>query len=113
MSQKSLLKSMNTFLKKYYPSKKIVSTPDYILCEGTAPIMLVAHLDTVFKQPPKNIYYDKEEGVIWSPQGLGADDRAGVFAICQIIKAGLRPHIIFTTDEEVGGLGARALSLLP
>ena len=110
MSQKSLLKSMNTFLKKYYPSNKIVSTPDYILCEGTAPIMLVAHLDTVFKQPSKNIYYDKEEGVVWSPQGLGADDRAGVFAIMKIIQNGFRPHICFTTEEERGGIGARLLT---
>lgn len=47
---------------------------------------------------------------MWSPQGLGADDRAGIFAIIQIIKSGLRPHIILTTDEEVGGVGADLLS---
>jgi hypothetical protein len=50
------------------------------------------------------------KNVLWSPQGLGADDRAGVFAIIQVLKANLRPHIIFTTDEEVGGVGAMMLA---
>lgn len=109
MSQKQLLKSMNNFLRKYYPQEKITATPYYILCEGTAPVMLVAHVDTVFKEPPKNIYYDKEQQVMWSPQGLGADDRAGVFAIMKIIQEGFRPHICFTTDEEQGGIGASVL----
>ena len=69
----------------------------------------MAHVDTVFPEPPEDIYYDREKGVMWSPQGLGADDRAGVFAILKIIQSGLRPTIIFTTDEEVGGLGAAQL----
>ena len=81
MSQKQLLKSMNNFLKKYYPTEKITATSHYILCEGTEPVMLVAHMDTVFKTPPKNIYYDRRQRVMWSPQGLGADDRAGIFDI--------------------------------
>ena len=44
------------------------------------------------------------------PEGLGADDRAGVYAIVRIIKAGYRPHIIFTTDEELGCVGANAMA---
>jgi hypothetical protein len=39
-------------------------------------------------------------------QGLGADDRAGVYAILELIKMGLRPSVIFTTGEEAGGVGA-------
>jgi hypothetical protein len=69
----------------------------------------VAHADTVFKKPPQRIFYDKQKNVMWSPEGLGADDRAGVFAIIQIIKSGLRPTVIITTDEEKGGIGASAL----
>ena len=38
---------------------------------------------------------------------LGADDRVGVKTILDILEAGLRPHILFTTDEEVGCLGSR------
>ena len=111
LRQTPLRKALGGFLKGKYD--KIVQTSEYIYAEGDIPIALVAHMDTVFKTLPKDIYYDRDSNVMWSPTGLGADDRAGVFAICQIIKAGLRPHIIFTTDEEVGGLGARALSLLP
>ena len=70
----------------------------------------MAHLDTVFKNPPKDIYYDRVKNVMWSPDGLGADDRAGVYSIVQIVKSGLRPTIIFTTDEELGCLGARKLA---
>jgi hypothetical protein len=50
---------------------------------------------------------------MWSPDGLGADDRAGVFSIIEIINSGLRPHIIFTTDEEKGCIGANALGRVP
>ena len=109
MSQKTLQRAMYTILKKKY--KQVYATKDYIITEGNIPIALVAHMDTVFKQPPSDIYYDREKNVIWSPQGLGADDRAGVFAILQIInKTNLRPHIILTTDEELGALGAIALT---
>ena len=66
-------------------------------------------MDTVFKNPAREVFYDRQQNVIWSPDGLGADDRAGVFAIIQIIKKGFRPHIIFTTDEESGAWGATAL----
>jgi len=66
-------------------------------------------LDTVEQKPPVDIYYDQEQGVMWSPQLLGADDRAGVYAIIQIVEAGYRPHIIFTTDEEIGAVGAQVL----
>lgn len=67
-------------------------------------------MDTVFKTPVSDLYYDQRKGVLWSPQGLGADDRAGIFAIMKIIESGLRPSVILTTDEEQGGLGATALA---
>ena len=110
LNQAMLWKTMNSFLKKNY--KKVTCTKDYIYAEGEIPVALVAHLDTVFPSPPKDIYYDTRKGVIWSPQGLGADDRAGVFSILKIIKSGLRPHVIFTTDEERGGLGANQLTIM-
>lgn len=108
MNQSTLKKSLKSLLKKtgYDP----VETEDYIWAKGKIPIALVAHLDTVFKFPPKEFYYDKTANVVWSPDGLGADDRAGVYGILQILRSGLRPHIIFTTDEEKGGVGAYALA---
>ena len=95
-------------LRKIYPT--VLETKDYICAEGVIPIALVAHMDTVFFKPATTIYYDRQKNTMWSPMGLGADDRAGVFAIIQILQSGLRPHIIFTTDEEKGCLGAEALA---
>lgn len=110
LDQESVKKVMAKFLKKNY--YKVIETKDYIFCEGNIPIGLVAHMDTVFTRPPEEIYYDERHGVVFSPDGLGADDRAGIFAILKILQSGLRPHIILTTDEESGGLGARALAEL-
>lgn len=109
MKQSALLRSMKSYFRKYYPKKAVCATEDYILVEGTIPVMLVAHMDTVFKSPPEKIYYDQKQHIMWSPQGLGADDRAGIYLIWKIIQAGHRPHICLTTNEEVGGLGATAL----
>lgn len=104
LPQKSLKKVLSSSLRRNY--KKVVETPEYIYAVGDIPIALVAHMDTVFKSPPRNIYFDTDKGVIWSPEGLGADDRAGVFAILNILKKGYRPSVIFTTDEEIGAVGA-------
>ena len=103
---------VSKFLKKYYPN--MIETKDYIFAEGAIPIALVAHMDTVFEDDigDKELFYDKEKNVMFSPQGAGFDDKAGVFAIIQIIRSGLRPHVIFTTDEECGAFGAEALAKL-
>lgn len=103
-SPEKLMRMLNRILCGRYSN--LTYTGDYLYAIGDIPIGLVAHVDTVFPESPEDIYYDREKGVMWSPQGLGADDRAGVFAILKIIQSGLRPTIIFTTDEEVGGLGA-------
>ena len=110
LTQSSLKNVLASFLKKHY--RKIVHTKDYLIAEGDIPVALTAHLDTAFSAPPSEIFFDSIKNVVWSPSGLGADDRAGVFAIVQIIRSGLRPHIIFTTEEETGGIGASKLSLL-
>lgn len=107
LTQKGLHKTLNSYLDRKYDT--ILKTKDYSMAIGNIPVALVAHMDTVFKNPPKNIYYDERQGVLWSPDGLGADDRAGIFAILKILQSGLLPTIIFTTDEESGGLGADSL----
>ena len=107
LSQNAMHKTLSTYLKSKY--KRVVATKDYIYAIGDIPVALVAHMDTVFSRPAKDVFYDRRKNVIWSPEGLGADDRAGIFAIIQIIRKGLRPHIIFTTDEEKGCLGADKL----
>ena len=107
LRQASLRKVLYHFLKSKY--EIIYYTEDYIVAIGDIPVALVAHLDTVFTIPPENIFYDRIKNVMWSPDGLGADDRAGVYSIIQIIKQGLKPTIIFTTEEEKGAIGASKL----
>lgn len=109
MKERALVRSMPRVLAKYFDSPQIHATTDYIYAVGDLPVALVAHLDTVHKDPPQNIYHDQSKGVIWCPEGLGADDRAGVYSIINILEAGYRPSVIFTTGEEIGGLGAKAL----
>lgn len=43
------------------------------------------------------------------PDGAGFDDKAGIFSIFKILDQGYSPHVIFTTNEEVGSLGAKEL----
>lgn len=109
MTQNQVRWGMYNYLKNKY--KTIEHTKDYIYCVGDIPIALVAHMDTVHKTPVVDMFYDQQKNVVWSPQGLGADDRAGIFAIMAIVKTGLRPHIILTTDEETGGVGACSLAM--
>lgn len=109
LSQKGMHEAMTQFLRAKYKNNVIV-TKDYIVALGDIPIALVAHMDTVYKTPVVDLYYDQRKGVLWSPQGIGADDRAGIFAIMKIIQSGLRPAVILTTDEEKGGLGATVLA---
>lgn len=96
-------------LTGYYSSNDIINHPDFIIAKGNIPIGLVAHMDTVFTQPPNLILYDERQQIMWSPQGLGADDRAGCFAIEEILSRGYRPTVILTTSEEEGCLGALSL----
>jgi len=79
----------------------------YVFAQGTAPVCLVAHMDTVHAKPPTRVFYDHVNKVMWSPDGLGADDRAGVWAILKILDLGYRPSVLFTDLEESGGMGAQ------
>lgn len=109
VSEDSLLHIMSKYLRKKY--KEVYATADYVYAIGEKePIMLVAHMDTVFPRSPKDFYYDKEKNVIWSPEGGIGDDRAGVFAIIKILDDGYRPSVLFTTREESGGGGAKIFS---
>jgi hypothetical protein len=109
-SEYHLMNSMYKIFIKTYGQEKIKRGKQdmFLYVEGTDPVLLVAHLDTVQRQGKRNIFYDASKQVMWSPQGLGADDRAGVFAIIKILQMGARPHVLLTTDEEIGGFGAMA-----
>lgn len=111
-----ILRQTQPELKKYLVEKlsefgySNLKIGDYIYAKGEIPVMLVAHMDIVHKSPPSEIYFDRIKRVIWSPTGIGGDDRCGVYAILQILSSGLRPHILFTEDEECGAYGAWSAS---
>lgn len=112
MTQEQLKVALIATLNKFGYKYKVVEDGG-IIAYGDIPICLVAHLDTVHCAPPCNFYYDREEGVVWSPDGLGADDRAGIYIILALIKKGYRPHILFCLNEEVGGRGAAIFAAEP
>ena len=104
-TQKQLFKR----LAKKFKGKTLISKGNFILVHGFAPVLLVAHLDTVHEQPVKDICLSTDKNILMSPQGIGGDDRCGVFALYKVYHdTKIKPWLLFTCDEEVGGLGAKA-----
>lgn len=101
-------------IKKHYKNKLLsCAEGEYITVKGDIPVMLVAHLDTVHQEIVKHICKSDDGNIIMSPQGIGGDDRCGVFALMQIYKnlpSGNKPYLLFTCDEETGGNGAYAFA---
>ena len=81
----------------------------FLYAQGTVPVLLVAHLDTVHRTQPETICYSADGTVMMSPQGIGGDDRAGVYMILRLIQS-CHCHVLFCEDEEPGGHGARAFT---
>ena len=107
-TQKQLFKR----LCKKFKGKTLISKGNFILVKGVAPVMLVAHLDTVHEQSVRDICLSADGNIIMSPQGIGGDDRCGVFALVKIHQLSkIKPWLLFTCEEEVGGLGAKKFCL--
>lgn len=103
MSQKELKKYVKQNLQKAYDS--VVCQDGFVYAEGHFPVLLVAHLDTVHRELPKLMIYDKEKNIISSPQGIGGDDRAGVYIVLEVIKR-YNCSVLFCEDEEIGCVGS-------
>ena len=98
---------------KVYVSKQLLNTHEnvitgdgYVFAQGKFPVLLVAHLDTVHEKLPNEIIYNSHTKTYSSPNGIGGDDRCGVYMILEIIKK-YHCSVLFCEDEEVGGVGAR------
>lgn len=89
----------------------IIGVPETLRHKSHPRVCFVAHMDVVSnrKEPPKI----ELNGLRLKNTGggcLGADDRAGVFAILENIEyAKYKPLVIFTNYEEVGGRGVKHL----
>lgn len=103
MSQKSLKTYLTKYLKTQY--NDVTSSDGFIYAKGTYPVMLVAHMDTVHKDLVKKILYTNEGDIITSPQGIGGDDRCGIYMILKLIET-YNCSVLFTEDEEAGCIGA-------
>lgn len=67
----------------------------------------ISHTDTVSQNKPTR--FELVNGVLSNPDGvLGADDRAGVYILSEMMKQQIRGIYIFTAGEEIGGWGAKA-----
>ena len=91
LPQSSVLKMMDSFLIKRYGEENVIRHKAFIIARGDIPVGLVAHADTVHTKAPTEILYDSDLNVMWSPQGLGADDRAGIYSIMPKIEEQLLP----------------------
>lgn len=104
MTQPEVKKYMNKFfLDNHYA---VVNENGFLYAipeDNRVSVLLVAHMDTVHKEQCKEI--KDENGKLSSPQGIGGDDRCGVYMIMNIVKE-LRCPVLLTEDEEKGGIGA-------
>lgn len=103
MSQKKLKQYVEKELRETY--SQVYVGDGYVFAQGEFPVLLVAHLDTVHTRLPQMITYDEQKEVISSPQGIGGDDRCGVYMILDIIKK-YHCSVLFCEDEEIGAIGA-------
>jgi hypothetical protein len=95
---------LKEYLKDELKDKEQVEGDGFLYVKGNLPILLVAHMDTVHKELPTEMIY--ANGTLSSPMGIGADDRAGVYMILEILKH----HdcsLLFCEDEEKGCVGAK------
>ncbi len=111
---------LNTFLQYFYRKEDIICGDGYIYVRGNDPICLTSHMDTTptvggAKRTPVIDYYENietdENGnvthTLTSPQGIGGDDRCGIWSIIMILKeTAYRPYIVFCEDEEIGCVGS-------
>ena len=99
-------------LCKRFKGKMLISKGNFVLVRGKAPVMLIAHLDTVHSQPVREICAVDNGNILSSPQGIGGDDRCGCFALVKTYElSAIKPWLLFTCDEEVGGIGADTFCL--
>lgn len=94
------------YMQGYLSNKgyKVINEDGFLYAKGDIPVLLVAHMDTVHKLKCTQII--EQDGKISSPQGIGGDDRCGIFIIMNVVKE-LHCSVLLCEDEETGGIGAR------
>lgn len=100
------------WLKGYYSD--VVVGDGFVYARGQMNVLLTAHMDTVHDESLKKhitVKKEKKYGKVFhtltSKQGIGGDDRCGIYMIMKIVEQGYRPFILFCEDEEIGGVGSK------
>lgn len=101
MTQKELKEYLRNAL--IIRGREVIEDTGFIYSKGNFPVLICAHMDTVHKELPSEIIYDK--GKISSPQGIGGDDRCGIYMCMEILRE-IDCHVAFFEDEEIGGVGS-------
>ena len=87
---------------------EVIQADGYIYAKGEIPILLTAHMDTVHKVQCSyiNEYMVQDKHRLSSYQGIGGDDRCGIYMILELIKTH-KCSVLFCEDEEIGGVGSK------
>ena len=101
---------MQSLTKLYHVDDIAYDTDNFVFYRSKSPILLQAHVDTVRDEKKElKIFGNK---ILYANGVLGADDRAGIYAILQIVdkckKIGILPNVLLTNYEETGGKGMNA-----
>lgn len=113
-NQEQIIDIFSTFAKDNEFPCFVGKEGAYVYLQGNLPVLIVAHMDTVFKNPPKNIYLNKNTRILSSSpdEGIGGDDRCGIFEILSILHHGYRPHIAIFDKEEIGSHGINEMGVV-
>lgn len=99
-------KGVKAYMAKYLVSKKyeVINEDGFLYAKGDVPVLLVAHMDTVHKEQCTTVI--RTGNIFSSPQGIGGDDRCGIFIIANLVKE-YHCSVLLLEDEESGTVGAR------
>ena len=120
MSQLQIKLYLMKQMKRYYDAEDIINKDGFLYMRGRDPVCLVAHIDTTPTVDGKSriavidYYEDITEDdngnikhILTSPQGIGGDDRCGIWTILNILdETDYLPYIVFCEDEEIGCIGS-------
>lgn len=113
MTQNEVKKYVSQRLKETH--KEITIADGFVYAQGTFPVLLVAHMDTVHKELPSIIMRAKDKNgnnTISSPYGIGGDDRCGIYMIFEVLRE-FNCSVLFCEDEEIGTIGAEKFTKHP
>ena len=102
MTQAEVKEYMKQYLTEL--NYEVIDEDGFLYAKGDVPVLLVAHMDTVHKQQCDII--NLNNGRISSPQGIGGDDRCGIYLISRIVKE-KHCSVLLCEEEEKGAIGAK------